>query len=304
MTDSRDASSVNVLGGMTVDDQRMLAHMAKKRRLRAADFVYTQGDPAEHFYIVESGRIRVFYQTPAGREPTVTHRGPGDLFGISHLAESGRRVTSAQALEPSAIWAIANEDLDEVTRRQVAFAASFAAQGNMAMIMAFTSLALEHHGHPLPAISVAVTIHVVGMFGFSLPLGWLADRAGRRAVMLLGFLLLAGGAVLVPATSRYWIIVTGTFMVGVGWSAATVAATAVIADATHTFERGRAIGTSDTASAAAAIALPLLAGPAVELFGLWALGILGAGLMVPPLVLLLTRSKETSEPARAARSVV
>ncbi len=179
-------------------------------------------------------------------------------------------------------------------RLQVAIAASFAAQGNMSMIMAFTSLALEHHGHPLPAISVAVTIHVIGMFGFSLPLGWLADRAGRHAVMLLGFLFLAGGAVLVPAASRYWIIVTGTFMVGVGWSAATVAATAVIADATHTFERGRAIGTNDTASAAAAIALPLLAGPAVELFGLLTLGILGAGLMVPPFVLLLTRLKETS----------
>jgi CRP/FNR family cyclic AMP-dependent transcriptional regulator len=98
-------------------DQRMLAHIARRRRLRAGDFVYTQGDPAQHFYIVESGRVRVFYQTPAGREPTVTYRGPGDLFGISHLAESGRRVTSAQALEPSAIWAIANEDLDEVTRR-------------------------------------------------------------------------------------------------------------------------------------------------------------------------------------------
>jgi MFS family permease len=184
---------------------------------------------------------------------------------------------------------------------QVAFAASFAAQGNMSLIMAFTSLALEHHGHSLPAISVAVTIHVIGMFGFSLPLGWLADRMGRRAVMLLGFVFLAGGAVLVPATSGYWIIVSGTFMVGVGWSAATVAATAVIADATHTFERGRAIGTNDTASAAAAVALPLLTGTAVEFFGLPALGILGAGLMVPPFVLLLTQGKETSDSAGETR---
>ena len=48
---------------------------------------------------------------------TVTYRGPGDLFGISPLAENGRRVTSAQALEPSAIWAIASQDVDEVTRR-------------------------------------------------------------------------------------------------------------------------------------------------------------------------------------------
>ena len=51
------------------------------------------------------------------REPPVSYRGPGNLFGISHPAESGRRVTSAPALEASSIWAIANEDLDEVIRR-------------------------------------------------------------------------------------------------------------------------------------------------------------------------------------------
>lgn len=179
-------------------------------------------------------------------------------------------------------------------RKQVAFAASFAAQGNMSMIMAFTSLALEHHGHPLPAISVSVTIHVFGMFGLSLPLGRMADRMGRRPVMLLGLLISALGALLVPLTSHYWIITAGTFLVGVGWSAVTVAATAVIADTTAALERGRAVGANDTVSAAAAIALPLLAGPAVELLGLASLGILGVGLMVPPLVLLWTRLKETT----------
>src|SRR5215813_3686593 len=117
ITDVSDGSSIDVLGEMAADDQRILAQIATKRRLRAGDFVYTQGDPAHHFYIVESGRVRVFYQTPAGREPTVIYRGRGHLFGISHLAKRGRRVTSAQALESTAIWAIANEDLDEVARR-------------------------------------------------------------------------------------------------------------------------------------------------------------------------------------------
>jgi len=59
----------------------------------------------------------VFYQTPAGREPTVIYRDRRHLFGISHLAKRGRRVTSAQALEATAIRAIANDDLDEVARR-------------------------------------------------------------------------------------------------------------------------------------------------------------------------------------------
>ena len=111
------AWSVDVLGGLPVDERRTLERIAKRRRLRAGDFVYTQGDAVEYFYIVESGRVRVFYQTPAGREPTVTYRGPGDLFGISSLAGGDRRVPSAQALEPSVIWAIAHQDLDVLTRR-------------------------------------------------------------------------------------------------------------------------------------------------------------------------------------------
>jgi O-antigen/teichoic acid export membrane protein len=72
-------------------------------------------------------------------------------------------------------------------------------------------------------------------------------------------------------------------------------------DATRTFERGRAIATNDTASAAAAVALPLLAGPAVELFGLAAIGIVGVGIIALPVVLLLRRLKEKSDSAREAQ---
>ena len=178
--------------------------------------------------------------------------------------------------------------------KQVAFVASFAAQGNMSMMMALTPLALEHHGHTVPSISVAVAIHVMGMFGFSLPLGRLADTAGRRAVLLLGLLLAAVGTILVPLTSHYWAIVTGIFLIGVGWSAVTVAATAVIADTTRPVERGRAVGTNDTVGAASAVLLPLIAGPVVETLGLASLGIVGVGLVVPPLILLLTRLTEMS----------
>jgi CRP/FNR family transcriptional regulator, cyclic AMP receptor protein len=124
MLEIRGSPSVDVLKGLTKDDRKMLERIAKRCRLRARDFVYMQGEPAQQFYIVESGRIRVFYQTPAGREPTVIHRVTGDLFGISPLAQSGNRVTSAQALEPSVIWAIANADLDQLTRHLPSLASS------------------------------------------------------------------------------------------------------------------------------------------------------------------------------------
>jgi len=169
--------------------------------------------------------------------------------------------------------------------KRAAFVASFVAQGTMAMVMALTALVLDHHGHPLPALSLSVAIHVVGMFGFSLPIGRLADRWGRRSVLLLGAFLSAAGALLVPATGDYWPITLGTFLVGLGWSCVSIAATAIIADTTNAYERGRVQGLNDTLASVANVVLPLAVGPLVAWTGLLALGWMGLLLTVPSLVL-------------------
>lgn len=173
----------------------------------------------------------------------------------------------------------------------VAFACSFAVQGNMSMIMAVTALTLDHHGYSLPAISLSIAIHVVGMFGLSLPLGKAADRFGRRPVLLAGVIIAGAGSPLVVATPLYWVITLGTFLVGLGWSCVNVAATALLSDTTTASERGRVIGTSDTFGGAAGVALPFIGGLAIQALGLPSIGVIGIGLMVLPFILLL-RLKE------------
>jgi MFS family permease len=171
--------------------------------------------------------------------------------------------------------------------KRVAFVTTFAVQGNMNMMMAMTALALHHHDHGITAISVSVAIHVIGMFGFSLPLGRLTDRIGRRNAMLAGVVVAFAGSALVPLSSAYALITAGTFLVGVGWSFVNVAASALISDTTTPLARGRAIGANDTFSGAAAIAMPLIAGPLVAGFGLSVLVLVSAALMAPALALLL-----------------
>ena len=168
-----------------------------------------------------------------------------------------------------------------------AFASMFSAQGNMNMMMVMTSLALGRHDYTLTSISVSVAIHVMGMFGFSLPLGRLADRIGRRNVMLLGLVLASLGSWLIVATPVYAVITAGTFFVGLGWSCVNIAATALYADTTSPGERGRVIGANDTFTAAAAIAMPIVGGVVVEYASWQTLGVLGMALMAPPIVLLL-----------------
>jgi MFS family permease len=184
--------------------------------------------------------------------------------------------------------------------KQVAFVTSFALFGNMSMMMAMNAVALAHHGHGLPAISLSVALHIIGMFGLSLPLGRLADAVGRRIVMLLGLGLAGIGGLLVPTSPDYWVVTLGTFLVGLGWSCSNVAGVALLADTTPPLARGRVIGLNDTIAGAASISLPVLAGPLVEVAGLSSLAVVSAALMVAPLILLL-RLREPS-PGRYAHA--
>ncbi len=184
--------------------------------------------------------------------------------------------------------------------KQVAYACSAAAQGTMSMMMVMTPLVMTDNGHNLSAISVAVSFHVAGMFAFSIPLGRLADRIGRKVLLGTGLVVEAAGAVLVPVFPYYWIITLGLFLVGIGWSAANVSSTAILADTTTPEERGRAIGTNDMFAGAFAIGTPLLGGVIVEQLGLMAVGFIGAGLGLVPL-LVFSRLRERS-PGRYAET--
>ena len=168
-----------------------------------------------------------------------------------------------------------------------AFVSMFSVQGNMNMMMAMTSLALNEHGFPLSSISLSVAIHVIGMFGFSIPIGRLADRIGRRNMMLIGVFVAAAGTWFIVATPYYWIITMGTFLVGLGWSGVNISATALYADTTAPAARGRVIGANDTFTATAAIGMPLVGGVVIETMGLHFLGFFGMALMVPALYFLL-----------------
>jgi MFS family permease len=177
--------------------------------------------------------------------------------------------------------------------KRTAFAANTAVYANMTTMMAMTGLALDHHGHDLTAISIAVSTHAVGMFGLSLPLGRLADTIGRRNVLLWGLVAAATGSLLISLSAIYAVVTLGTFLVGLGWSCGNVAGTALIADTTTPLLRGRAVGTNDTIGGLASILLPVLAGPLVAVAGLESLAILSLAILVVPIMLLI-RLVETS----------
>jgi MFS family permease len=190
---------------------------------------------------------------------------------------------------PSAGAAAASFSVTGMLRREplrLAIVSNAAAQANMSIVMVLTSLVLHHHGHSLAAIAFSHMFHTVGMFAFTIPLGALADRVGRERVMYPGVATALVGAVLVTFTGMYWTVTLGTFLVGLGWAAANVAATASIADHSETAQRGRAIGVNDSIAGAVSVVTALVTGPVVEGHGLPAAGFMAVLFAGVPLLML------------------
>jgi MFS family permease len=161
-----------------------------------------------------------------------------------------------------------------------------AGQGNMSIMMVLTSLVLHHHGHGLGAIAASHAFHSAGMFAFTIPLGRAADRLGRQKMMVAGVATTVFAAGLVSFTGAWWSITLGTFLVGLGWAAGNVSATASIADHAETAERGRAIGLNDSIAASMTVTAAVLTGPMIDLWGLPAAGLLAMCVALLPLAIV------------------
>ena len=75
-----------------------LAHL---KPLHSAEFFFNEGDTAEEFFVLTSGRVKLTQLTPEGHQVVLGHIGPGDAFGGVGAFGGPAYSVSAQAVEPS-----------------------------------------------------------------------------------------------------------------------------------------------------------------------------------------------------------
>ncbi len=140
---------------------------------------------------------------------------------------------------------IAGTDRPRVARYAIVVVA--AAHGVMVSVMAMTPVHLLHHGATLTIVGVTISLHIAGMYALAPVFGILADRWGRMPTILLGQALLAASLVLAFLGQDSTVAVTfALVLLGLGWSAATVAGAALLTEASDEPRRTRRQGLSDT----------------------------------------------------------
>jgi MFS family permease len=198
-----------------------------------------------------------------------------------------------------------SESILAILRRpgvRVAIIALVAGQFVMVLIMTMTPLHMTQHGHSLTDVGIVLSAHTLGMYALSPLSGRLTDRFGAIPTIFLGTATLAGSAILaaVAPPTGGGLLFVALFLLGLGWNFGFVAGSALLSHHLEVHERTRVQGAADALIWSSAAAASLGSGLIMAGVGYTALGVLGAGVVIIPVVALRSHRRRELEGHAAA----
>ena len=115
---------------------------ARVRSSKKGKVLYLQEEPAEYFYVICSGWIKLFHTMPEGDEVVVDMLTIGDLVGESAVFEQGLHTSSAQVIEDVQLLSIPSKVLKEQIRL------------NPSLALSMLSSMFKHHRRHYDAIAL------------------------------------------------------------------------------------------------------------------------------------------------------
>ncbi|MBD3232690.1 MAG: cyclic nucleotide-binding domain-containing protein [candidate division Zixibacteria bacterium] len=89
--------------GLDQDELRQLAEIISIRNLKKDEILFFQGDPAGGFYILLSGKVRIYKASAEGKEYTLHIIDPGQMFAEAAIFGGGGYPANCAAIEDSTI---------------------------------------------------------------------------------------------------------------------------------------------------------------------------------------------------------
>jgi CRP-like cAMP-binding protein len=79
---------------------------AKNARFEAGQFIFHEGEAADHFYLLREGRVALQISAPGRGASTFLTLGPGEVFGVNWLVPPYRWTCDARALDGARVIAM------------------------------------------------------------------------------------------------------------------------------------------------------------------------------------------------------
>ena len=100
--------------GVEVSAGLNLSHLGQEVSVPAGARIVSQGEAPEFFYVIQTGRVRVFRETAERIQTNLTELGPGAYFGEVALVTGQPRSASVETMEESKLIKVSKEEFDRL----------------------------------------------------------------------------------------------------------------------------------------------------------------------------------------------
>ena len=95
---------------LSPEDLHVLSNNGVTRKYPKNVVLITEGDRSDSFYVILSGKVKVFLSDEHGKEVQLNTQGPGEYFGELALIDQAPRSASVMTLEPSQLAVVSREN--------------------------------------------------------------------------------------------------------------------------------------------------------------------------------------------------
>ncbi len=130
-------------------EQRVVKRMFYPRRC-----LFSDGQPAEHLWVVERGVVRLCKSSDKGQVTTLETLGPGEMFGLWSAVPDEAYAGTAEGMTEGGVWRLPKAAVQELVRRAPRLAAE--------MVQIIADRLREAHNRLLSFAYDAVPVRLAG----------------------------------------------------------------------------------------------------------------------------------------------
>jgi len=121
-------SEAHLFEGIPEEKLLKIAQVVQKEVVPAQTIIFRQGEPGDSFYIIVSGKVRVFRKGEEGVETDLSMLGPGDCFGEMALLTDKARSAHVETLEETQVLVLTKEQFDRILKKDPNISLAFVKQ--------------------------------------------------------------------------------------------------------------------------------------------------------------------------------
>ena len=112
----KEFAEANIFEELPQDKWDEITRATEHRVVAPLTTIFRQGDPGDSFYVIRSGKARVFRRDSDGFETELSVLGPGESFGEIALVTGEARSASVEAMEETHLMVLSKEQFERILR--------------------------------------------------------------------------------------------------------------------------------------------------------------------------------------------